>query len=166
MAAQIKGKQTHQMHANSPILGFKCMVARNSENARQGDPKFCNTPLSWGVQKLLGRTHALSTLAPSLSNCIRKGLQAKQVSLEAQDTYLKGLKSLQRYDSSFKLFYVFCICKNFKAFEATLHEVAGMLLEFHKILPNHSRFVYSSLLLIPGMDQLAFTPMLSRLKRQ
>ena len=80
------------MHAHSPILGFKCMVAPNYETARQGDPKFFDKTISWDVQQLLGRVHALFTLAPSLSHCIRKGLEAKQVSPEAQDTYLKGLK--------------------------------------------------------------------------
>jgi hypothetical protein len=142
------------------------MVGPNAETARQGDPKFFNQTFSWDVQKLLGRVHALSTLAPSLSSCIRKGLQAKQVDSEAQDTYLKGLKSIQRYDASFKLFCGFCICKNFKFMEASLQAIAGMLLEFNKILPTHARFVYSSLLLIPGIDQLAFNPMLRQLKRQ
>ena len=166
MAAQITRKQTPQMHANSPILGFKCMVAPNSENARKGDPQFFNKTVSGHVQKLLGRIHALSTLAPSLSNCIREGLQAKQVSPEAQDTYLKGLKSLQRYDASFKLFCGFCICKNFKLMEASLQAISGMLLEFNKLMPTHTRFVYSSLLLIPGMDQLTFSPILRQMKRQ
>ena len=111
MATQIKGKQAHQVHVNSPILGFKCMVAPNSENARKGDPKFSNIPFSRDVQKLLGRVHALSTLAPSLSNCIRKCLQTKQVSPEAQDYYLNGVKNLQRYDASFKLFMAFAFAK-------------------------------------------------------
>ena len=166
MAAQTQGKQAAAMHANSPILGFKCMVAPNSETARQGDPKFFNKTISGDVQKLLGRIYALSTLAPSLSSCIREGLQAKQVSSEAQDTYLKGLKSIQRYDASFKLFCGFCICKNFKVMEASLQAVAGMLLEFNKVLPTHTRFVYSILLLIPGMDQLTFSTILRELKRQ
>ena len=50
--------------------------------------------------------------------------------------------------------------------EGTLHEITGMLLEFQNILPTRTRLVYSSLLLLPGMDQLAFTPMLRQLKRQ
>ena len=80
MVAKIKGKQAPKVHAHSPILGFKCMVAPTSETARQGDPRFFNQTFSWDVQKLLGRVHALSTLAPSLSNCLKKGLEAKQVS--------------------------------------------------------------------------------------
>ena len=40
MAAKIKGKQGPQVHDYSPILGCKCMVAPNSETARQGDPRF------------------------------------------------------------------------------------------------------------------------------
>ena len=142
MAAQIEGKQAPAVHVHSPILGFKCMVAPNSETARQGNPKFFDKTISRDVQELLGRIYACSTLAPSLSNCIRTGLQAKQVSSEAQDTYLKGLRSTQRYDASFKLFCGFCICKNFQVMEASLHAIAGMLLEFNKVLPTHTRFVY------------------------
>ena len=50
--------------------------------------------------------------------------------------------------------------------EASLQSVAGMLLEFNKILPTHGRFVYSSLLLLPGLDQSTFNPMLRPLKGQ
>ena len=50
--------------------------------------------------------------------------------------------------------------------EASLQGVAGMLLEFNKVMPTQARFAYSSLLLIPGMDQLTFTPMLRQMKRQ
>ena len=128
LAAQIAPKQPPAVHVGGPLLGFKCMVAPTSQTACQGDPKFSHSPISRDVQELLGRVHATSKVAPSLSNCVRKGLQAKQVSFEAQETYLKGLKSLTRYESSFKLFYGFCICKNFRAMEATLSEVAGMML--------------------------------------
>ena len=68
MASKIGGKLAPKVHAHSPILGFKCMVAPNSETARQRDPKFFDKTISWDVQNLLGRVHALSTLAPSLSS--------------------------------------------------------------------------------------------------
>ena len=70
LASQAKRKQTSEMHAHSPLLGFKCMVAPKSENARQGNPKFSYKTLH--VQILLEKIHA-----PSLPRYIRSGSQAK-----------------------------------------------------------------------------------------
>ena len=105
-------------------------------------------------------------MAPDLSMVIRKGLQAKQVSAEATDTYIKGLKSLSRCEKSFKLFWAFCDINGLDAINATLSEVAGLVLQFDKIMPSHGRFAYSSLLWIPGLEQLAFNPLLRQIKRQ
>jgi hypothetical protein len=41
-------------------------------------------------------------------------------------------------DASFKFFCGFCICKFFKFLEASLQAIAGMLLEFNKVLPTHA----------------------------
>ena len=166
MVAQIKAKQRTCLPNHSPLLGFKRMVAPVSETARQGDPSLLNTPIPRDVQELLGRIDASSKMAPSLHMVIRKGLHAKQVSNEAADTFLGDLKSLCRYDKSFKAFWAFCNLKDMDATTATLSEVAGCLLEFEKLMPNHARFAYSSLLLIPGLEQLTFNPLLRALKRK
>ena len=50
------------------------------------------SPLSRDVQELLGRINASSQMAPDLHNIVREGLQAKQVSTEAANSYLKDLK--------------------------------------------------------------------------
>ena len=166
MAAQIKGKPPYNMHDDSTPLGFKCMVAPTIETARQGDPSFSDTPLSGDVQKLLGRVNATSQMAPSLSVVIRQGLQTKQVSPEAAETFLGDLKSLSRYEKSFKLFWAFCNIKGMDTISATMSEVAGLILQFEKIMPTHARFAYASLLLIPGLEQLFFSPLLRALKRK
>ena len=36
--------------------------------------------------------------------------------------------------------------------------VAGLILEFEKVMPDHANFAYSNLLLIPGWEQLTFNP--------
>ena len=165
MAAQTERKKASEMHDTCPLLGFKCMVAPVSETACEGDPSIPHTPLSRDVQELLGRINASSQVAPSLCMVIRQGLQTKQVSDEAANTFLGDLKSLTRYDRSFKLFWAFCNIKGLNAVQATLSEIAGMTLEFDRIMPTQSRFAYASLLLIPGLEQLTFNPLLRHNKK-
>ena len=94
MASQVKAKQAFNMHDDNPLLGFSLMVAPVNKTTGQGYPGIPNPPLSWDVQKLLGGIYATSQVAPNLCDVIRGGLQAKQVSAEAADAYLKSLKSL------------------------------------------------------------------------
>ena len=71
-------------------------------------------------------------MAHSLHMVVREGVQSKQVSNEAAETYLGELKSLNRYEKSFKLFWAFCTIKGLNALGATLSEVAGFILQFDK----------------------------------
>ena len=105
----------------------------------RGTPAFLIPPLSRDVQQLLGRINASSQMAPDLHNIIREGLQAKQVSTEAANSYLKDLKSLPRYNRAFKLFWAFCTLKNVSAINAILTEVASLLLQFEKLMPTLGR---------------------------
>ena len=132
------------MHDNGTLLGFKRMVAPVSETAREGDPSIFNTPLPRDVQELLGRIDASSKMAPNLHMVIRKVLQAKQVSVEAANTFLGDLKSLTRYDKSFRFFWAFCKLRDVDINRATLHEVAKHVFRFEKIVPNYARFAYAS----------------------
>ncbi len=166
MAAQTVGQQASNLRVNNTLLGFKCMVAPTAQTAGEGNPKFSNTPILGDVQELLGRTNATATMAPDLHSVIRRGLQTKQVSDDAAENYLAGLKSLPRYDRAFKLFWAFCNVKEMDAVSATLTEVAAKLLQFDQIFPTQSRHAYASLLLIPGLEQLAFQPILRQLKRK
>ena len=105
-------------------------------------------------------------MAPDLHSIIREGLQAKQVSPEAAKSYLKDLKSLPRYNRAFKLFWAFCTLKNVSATDATLTEVASLLLQFEKLVPTHGRHAYAALLLVPSLEQLQFNPLLRQQKRK
>ena len=69
--AQNKAEQAVRLHDNSTLLGFKHMVAPISKIARQGDPSVHNPPIPGDVQKLLGRIHASSKMAPDLHMVIR-----------------------------------------------------------------------------------------------
>ena len=122
--------------------------------------------ISGDVQKLLGRINATSQMAPDSHNIIREGLQAKQVSTEAANSYLRDLKSLPRYNRAFKLFWAFCSLKNVSATSATLTEVSSLLLQFEKLMPTHGRHAYAALLLVPGLEQLQFSLLLRQQKRK
>ena len=101
-------------------------------------------------------------MARDLHNTVREGLQAKQVSTEAANCYLKDLKSIPRYNSAVKLCRAFCSLKNISATSATLTEVASLLLQFEKLMPTHGRHAYAALLLVPGLEQLQFNPLLKK----
>ena len=149
----------------TPLLGFKSMVAPTIETARQGHTGVYNPPISRHVQKLLGRVHASAQMAPHLCHIVRQGLQAKQIGHEATTTFLKNLNTLNRYNRPFQLFWAFCKIKGLDAIRSTLSQVAGMLLHFENLFPQQARYAYSALLLIPGMDQLAFSPLLKQVKK-
>ena len=52
------------------------------------------------------------------------------------------------------------------ATNATLTEIASLLLQFEKLIPTHGRHAYSALLLIPGLESLQFNPLLRQQKRK
>ena len=166
LAPSVAFKPAPNVHDDNPLLGFKRMVAPTVETARQGHTGVPHTPLSGDVQKLLGRIHASAEVAPNLHDIIRKGLQAKQIDHEGSKTFLSQLKNIQRYNRPFKLFWAFCKIKGLNATAASLTQVAAMLLNFEKLFSNQARFAYSALLLIPGMDQLAFSPLLKNIKKK
>ena len=165
VVASLKGKQTYHLHDDNSLLGFKFMVAPTSETARKGVPRNSGPPLSGHVQQLLGRINASAQVAPDLHSVIRKSLESKQISSEAVDRFLKQLKSIQRYDRAFKLFWAFCVQRHLDVVSASLSQVAGHLLEFNKLMPSQARHAYSSLLLIPGLEQLTFSPLLRQSRR-
>ena len=165
VAPQAQGAPSRNLHDDHTLLGFSCMVAPTNQTAVEGDPCFSHPPISRDVQELLGRIYASSQMAPDLHNVIREGLQSKQVNPEAANTYLKSLKSLPRYNRAFKLFWAFCKTHNMSTTSATLTEIASMMLQFDKLIPTHGRHAYAALLLVPGMAQLQFEPLLRQVKR-
>jgi hypothetical protein len=92
-------------------------------------------------------------------------MEHKEIQGEVVDTYMKNLPSLERYDRAFKLFWAFCTLQNISATSATLTQVAGLLVQFNDVMPAQARHAYASLLLVPGMDQLQFNPLLRQVKK-
>ena len=105
-------------------------------------------------------------MAPSLHHTIGQGLQAKQIGPEPSKAFLNDLKSLGRYERPFKLFWAFCMVKGLNATSSSITEIASMLITFEKVMPTQERHAYAALLLIPGLDQLAFCPLIKTLKRK
>jgi hypothetical protein len=104
-------------------------------------------------------------MAPSLHSVIRKTLEAKQISAEDIDSYLKDLKSIQRYDSAFKTLWAICFEKRLPLDTITIYQLASQILYLNQFSPSQARNAYSAMLLIPGWDQLRFCPLLHTCKR-
>ena len=165
VATQATPKQTSKLPNGGPLLGFQCLVAPTCEAARTTQPSVRDTSLLGDVQELLGRIHATAQVAPDLCAIIRQSLQRKQVSSEATTAFLKSKTCLPRYARAFKLFWAYATIKGASATSGTLATIAGLLLEFDKLLPQHSKQAYAALLLIPDLEQLTFQPLLKAIKR-
>ena len=77
---------------------------------------------------------------------------------------MKQKKCLPRYNKAFQLFWAFATIRGCSV-TGSLATVAGLLLEFEKIMPQHSKQAYAALLLIPDLEQLSFHPLLRSIKR-
>jgi hypothetical protein len=148
------------------LLGFSHLVAPNSKTARDAKPLHHRPPVSGDVSQLLGGSHATPKVAPPLHLVIRECLQRRQVSPQGIDAYLSKYKSFSRYDNAFNAFWYHCGLHHVTLLSASLEVIASELLLLHQISPPTARHAYSALLLIPGMDQLRFSPLLSRVKRE
>ena len=165
VATQASREQAPRLPHGGSLLGFQCLVAPTCEAARATQPSVRDTAILGDVQELLGRIHATAQVAPTLCATVRQGLQRKQVTPEAATAFLKSKKCLPRYDKAFKLFWAYATIKGACATSSTLTTIAGLLLEFDKILPQHSKQAYAALLLIPDLEQLTFQPLLRSIKR-
>ena len=101
---------------------------------------------------------AKASMALSFSDCVRQVLQAPKIWPPAVQTCLQGLKCLSRYEKRFPKFRAFCSLHGAQFCDVTLPQGAGYLLQFAGIFPSESKFVYASLLKIPGWDQLKYSP--------
>ena len=155
----------HNMSVHMPLLGFNVLVAPLNKIGASHSPSNIGSPLVGAIQELLGRVNATAKMAPPLHSVIRGFLQGQQVSDEATVAYLRGIKSLQRYDFAFKKFWAFCKVHNFDMSTATIPEVAAQLQLMATYFPSESKNVYSALLKIPGLDQLRFSPLLQACKK-
>ena len=165
LAAASEGQSSHNMSVHMPLLGLNVLVALlNKIGASFGSPNN-NQPLPGDVQELFRAVNAGTKVAPGLHSVIRSILQRQQVSDEAIVAHLAGIKSLQRYDYSFKKIWTFCKAKNFDMSTASTAELAAQLQLMNSYFPSEGKNVYAALLKIPGWDQLAFHPVLKSCKR-
>ena len=145
-------------------LGWDCVVAPVNSLAHTGLPGDPGTPEVGIVPKLPGRNDASYKMAPSLSDAIRRALQGKQVSPENITLHLNSLSSLPRYDHAFRHLWCFCHMQGADPLALSLEEVAGWLLRMAQHWPHEARNAYSALLLIPGWQQLRFSPLIKSCK--
>ncbi len=153
------------MHSNKPVLGFNVLVAPTYKNASAWNPSRHNPPLPGDVFGLFWRANGSSQMAPSLHTFARKILEAKQMQPEEIDLFLKSLGGLARYDRAFRKFYIFCKFKNIDLECASIYESAGLLISFNEHNKNEARNTYSALVLLPGWDQLRFSPLIRKSKQ-
>jgi hypothetical protein len=95
----------------------------------------------------------------------RKVLEAKQMQPAEVDQLLKSLGHFLWYDRAFKTFDVFCKFKKRALESASIYESAGLLISFNHHTKNEAMNAYSALLLLPGWEQLRFSPLMRRLKQ-
>ena len=115
----------------------------------------------------LGEQMPPPKVAPPLHFVIRKILEGRQMSAEAIDLYLKSLGDIRRYQNAFNMFWHQCsLLKDSLTIKClTLDFVAERLLYLNAVSCSQARSAYAALLMIPGLEQLKFSPLLRKLKQ-
>ena len=167
VANKTKETSTHHLHARRPLLGFSIMVAPVSKTACPQDTHIGHQTFPRNVLQLPGRTNAPPKVAPPLHFVIRKILEGRQMSAEAIDLYLKSLGDIRRYQNAFNMFWHQCsLLKDSLTIKClTLDFVAERLLYLNAVSCSQARSAYAALLMIPGLEQLKFSPLLRKLKQ-
>ena len=150
------------MHDGDPPLGFHLLVAPTSKNASPWNTGHCGETIQGHVFELFRRAHASAQMAPSLCDFAREILEAKQVSPEGIDSFLKSLGNVSRYDRAFRAFYQFCGLQKTREQDATISEMAGLLLLVHGCNKNQARNAYSGQVLLRGSEQLKYSPLIKK----
>jgi len=104
-------------------------------------------------------------MAPNLCDIIRKILERKQAEPEAIKIYLEQLGSLQRYNNAFQALWSLIVTRGKNPLEISQEEISHYILILNKEAPAQARHAYSACLLIPGLENLRFSPMLKKLKQ-
>ena len=97
-------------------------------------------------------------MAPDLHSVIRELLQRKQIPPESIDTYIKNLPSPQRYDSAFKALWRHCVAHKVNPVDLSVDQLAAQLLLLNKVNSSQAKHAYASMLLVPGFENLKFSP--------
>ena len=69
------------------------------------------------------------------------------------------------YDGAFAHLWSKFVSSNLDPASASLGEVASLPLRLHSESPSQARHAYAAMLLIPGFEQLRFSPLLQQVKR-
>ena len=165
MAPQTVDPPPHNLFDDNPPVGFSILVAPLSQAQSKRGPSGTSTPLPRTFSKLRGRGHAPHPLAPSLYTIIRGKLEEQQISPEGVKAYLDQLPKLDRYQNAFQIFWEQCVGLGDNFSKAPLWEIATQLVRLNAVNKNQARNAYSALLLIPGWDQIRFSPLLKACKR-
>ena len=89
-----------------PLLGFLNFLAPINKTQKVWDQVLNDSPQGGNVYKLPWGQDARTKLAPSLYGVIRQGLESQKMQDADIKSYFASLKSLSRYDLSFKKLYV------------------------------------------------------------
>jgi hypothetical protein len=165
LAQPVEGQPNDSMSHGHPLLGFSVVVAPISEASRPRKQVPPHPPVSRDVCGLLGEQVPPHKVAPPLHRIIRGVLQGRKVSPEGVSSYLSLLGDLRRYDGAFAHLWSKFVSSDLDPTSASLGEVAGLLLQLHSESPSQARHAYAAMLLIPGFEQLRFSPLLRQVKR-
>ena len=105
-------------------------------------------------------------MAPPLHSVIRQALERRETQNESIQTYLEQLGDLRRYDGAFQALWKLSCEKGIDPTNASMDQVAQMLLLLNALSASQARHAYSACLLIPGLDQLRFHPLLRKCKKE
>ena len=141
------------------------MVAPTSKNASAWNSSTGGNTLPGDVLRLFRQANASSQVAPTLHSFAREVLEAKKMHPAEIDLCLKAWGDISRYDRAFRAFYIFGNYKGVPLESASGFDVVGLLLAFHALNKNEARIAYSGLVLLPGWDQLKFSPLLKKCRQ-
>ena len=165
VAAPFVGESPPHLPNDHPSLGFCTVVAPFGKTESAKKSSFGGKPLSGSFHQQCRPLNASNKMAPDLHFVIRKKLEEQQISSEGIQAYLNQLPSLTRYQSAFEVFWRQCVGQNLDLSTASLWEIASQLLKLNVFQAHQGRNAYGALLLIPGLDQLRFSPLLKQIKR-
>ena len=165
VAAPFVGESPPHLPNDHPSLGFCTVVAPFGKTESAKKSSFGGKPLSGSFHQQCRPLNASNKMAPDLHFVIRKKLEEQQISSEGIQAYLNQLPSLTRYQSAFEVFWRQCVGQNLDLSTASLWEIASQLLKLNVFQTHQARNAYSALLLIPGLDQLRFSPLLKQIKK-
>jgi hypothetical protein len=92
-------------------------------------------------------------------------LERRETPVQAIETYISQLGDLSRYNNAFKALWGVFTENGIEPLGASQEQVAQMLLVLNNKSEAQARHAYSACLLIPGLEQLRFSPLLKKCKQ-